>query len=60
MPLGGPWQEDFEVDITQHLQDADGQPLRQENLLWFYANELVDLEVTVRSLVTATSLIPVA
>ncbi len=60
VPLGGPWNIDFELDITQHLQDADGQPLRQENVLWFYANELVDLEVTVRSLVTATSLVPVA
>ncbi|MDA1010868.1 MAG: hypothetical protein O2888_05275 [Chloroflexi bacterium] len=60
VPLGGPWNADFELDITQHLQDADGQPLRQENVLWFYANELVDLEIAVRSLVTATSLIPVA
>ena len=60
VPLGGPWHTDFEVDITEHLQDADGQPLRQENVLWFYSNELVDLEITVRSLVTATSLIPVA
>jgi hypothetical protein len=58
VPLAGPWHTDFEVDITEHLQDADGQPLRQENVLWFYANELVDLEIAVRSLVTATSLIP--
>lgn len=59
MPLGRPWHEDFEVDITEYLQDPDGQPLRQRNVPWFYANELADLEVTLRSLVTATSLIPV-
>ncbi len=57
--LGGPWNADFTVDITQYLQDADGHPLRQANTVVFTSSELIDLEVSCRSLVTATSIVPV-
>lgn len=58
--LGGPFDGDFLAkDITQYLQDAQGQPLRQRNTIVFTAGELLDLEIVCKSLVTATSLVPV-
>ena len=58
--LGGPFDGDFlGKDITQYLQDAQGHPLRQRNTVVFTAGELLDLEIVCKSLVTATSLIPV-
>jgi hypothetical protein len=58
--LGGPFDGDFlGKDITAYLQDAQGHPLRQRNTVVFTAGELLDLEIVCKSLVTATSLIPV-
>lgn len=58
--LGGPFDTDFLAkDITQYLQDAQGQPLRQRNTIVFTAGELLDLEIVCKSLVTATNLVPV-
>jgi hypothetical protein len=58
--LGGPFDGDFLAkDITQYLQDAQGHPLRQRNTIVFTAGELLDLEIVCKSLVTATSLVPV-
>ena len=58
--LGGPFDVDFLAkDVTQYLQDAQGHPLRQRNSIVFTAGELLDLEIVCKSLVTATSLIPV-
>jgi hypothetical protein len=58
--LGGPFDGDFLAkDVTQYLQDAQGHPLRQRNTIVFTAGELLDLEVVCKSLVTATSLVPV-
>jgi len=58
--LGGPFDGDFLAkDITAYLQDAQGHPLRQRNTVVFTAGELLDLEIVCKSLVTATSLVPV-
>jgi hypothetical protein len=58
--LGGPFDGDFlGKDVTTYLQDAQGQPLRQRNTIVFTAGELLDLEIVCKSLVTATSLVPV-
>ncbi len=58
--LGGPFDTDFLAkDITQYLQDAQGHPRRQRNTVVFTAGELLDLEIVCKSLVTATSLVPV-
>ncbi len=58
--LGGPFDGDFLArDITPYLQDAQGHPLRQRNTIVFTAGELLDLEIVCKSLVTATSLVPV-
>jgi len=61
--LGGPWNPaagaETTLDISTYLTAANGQPLRQSNTIVFGASTLVDIEATVRSLVTATSLVPV-
>ncbi|MGE5595194.1 MAG: hypothetical protein ACM3S1_04055 [Hyphomicrobiales bacterium] len=58
--LGGPFTADFlGKDVTAYLQDAQGHPLRQRNTIVFTAAELLDLEIVCKSLVTATSLVPV-
>lgn len=57
--LGGPWNASQTLDITTYLIDANGQPLRQDNVIQLGASQLGDLEITVRSMVTATSLVPV-
>ena len=57
--LGGPWNASQTLDITQYLTDANGQPLRQDNTVQLGSSALGDLEIQVRSIVTATSLIPV-
>jgi hypothetical protein len=58
--LGGPFTADFlGKDVTQYLQDAQGHPLRQRNTIVLTAAELLDLEIVCKSLVTATSLVPV-
>jgi hypothetical protein len=60
--LGGPWNtvgSEVELDVSAYLVDANGQVLRQSNTLTFGAGVLCDVEATLRSLVTASSLIPV-
>lgn len=57
--LGGPWNNDALLDITPYLVDATGQPLRQTNSIEIGGSQLCDVEVTVKSLVTAMSLVPV-
>ncbi|MDQ3539958.1 MAG: hypothetical protein M3440_04660 [Chloroflexota bacterium] len=57
--LTGPWNGDFEVDITRYLTDAAGHVLRQANNIEIAASQLLDAEVCVKSLVTAMSLVPV-
>lgn len=57
--LGGPWNTDFVADITPYLVDSNGHVLRQANNLEFSASQLCDLEVVVRSMVTAHSVVPV-
>ena len=60
--LGGPWTADIQnLDITQYLQSnvVTGQPLRQINTVRVYSATLQDLIVSVKSLVTSSSLVPV-
>lgn len=57
--LGGPWNSDFEVDITPYLTDANGLLLRQKNNVEISTGQLCDLEVTVRSLMSAMAVVPV-
>lgn len=57
--LGGPWNAGAVLDITQYLVNANGQPLRQDNTISLGAALLCDIEVVVRSLASATSLLPV-
>lgn len=61
--LGGPWNTGQTLDITQYLQGANGQPLRQDNVIQISAGigagNGLDVEAEVHSLATATSLIPV-
>lgn len=58
--LGGPWTADIvELDITTYLQTAGGEPLRQVNTVRVYSASLQDLIVEVKSLVAATSIVPV-
>ena len=57
--LGGPWNGDINVDITPYLVDANGHVLRQVNSVVIGAAQLCDVEMTVRSLVSATSIVPV-
>ncbi len=58
--LGGSWDATFtDIDITAYLIDSDGLPLQQRNTVVFGAGELLDLEIVVRSIVTASALVPV-
>jgi hypothetical protein len=57
--LGGPWDNDVTLDITQYLVDGQGHVLRQANNIDIGSSQLCDIEVTVRSLVTATNVVPV-
>ena len=57
--LGGPWNGDTVLDITPYLVDADGHVLRQRNSVVIGATQLCDVELVVKSWVTALSLIPV-
>jgi hypothetical protein len=58
--LGGTWNNDFELDITQYLVDADGHPLRQDNTVQIRkassSPDYVDVIVQARSLVIASAL----
>lgn len=53
--LGGPWDTDFTVDVTQYLREASGDPLRQANSIVFTSAELIDLDVVCKSFVSAAS-----
>jgi len=57
--LGGPWDNDFMVDITPYLVDGQGQPLRQTNNIEITSAQLMDVTCTVQALVTITSVVPV-
>ena len=57
--LGGPWDTDVVLDITPYLVDVDGHVLRQANSVVVSSAQLCDVELTVKSWVTALSLIPV-
>jgi hypothetical protein len=56
--LGGPWNSDALLDVTEYLVDGDGKLLRQDHEFLFSVAQLGDLEVSLRSLVTALSLAP--
>ncbi len=56
--LGGPWDDDIVLDITPYLTDANGHVLRQANTILISSAQLCDVELTVKSLVTALSLVP--
>ena len=57
--LGGPFDTDFlDKDITLYLVDGNGLPLQQRNTIVFGANELLDLEIVCKSIVTASALVP--
>jgi len=58
--LGGPFNSDFlEKDITAYLIDSQGQPLTGRNTITFTSSELLDLEAIVKTLQTATSVVPI-
>ena len=57
--LGGPWNGDVVLDITPWLVDGDGHILRQGNSLVVSSAQLCDVELTVKSLVSALSVVPV-
>jgi len=57
--LGGPWNGDTVLDITPWLVDANGHVLRQANNLVVTSGQLCDIEMTVKSFVTALSVVPV-
>lgn len=50
--LGGSWNADTTLDITDYLRDTAKIPLRQDNTIVLTSAELIDLEVVCRSLVT--------
>lgn len=53
--LGGPWDTDATLDITSYLREESGDPLRQANTIVLSSDELIDLEVVCKSLVSAAS-----
>jgi hypothetical protein len=57
--LGGPWSADVELDITPYLVDQNGVVRQQSNTIEIRAGALMDVEVTLRCLVTITQLVPV-
>ena len=50
--LGGAWDADATLDITDYLRDGAKVPRRQDNTIVLTSTELIDLEVICRSLVT--------
>ena len=57
--LGGPWNGDVVLDITPYLVDVDGHVLRQANALVVSSAQLCDVELTVKSFVSALSVVPI-
>jgi len=53
--LGGPWNADVTLDVTQYLRENSGDPLRQDNLIVLTTDELCDLEVVCKSFVSAST-----
>ncbi len=57
--LGGPWdQSEVELDITQFLQTMFLTPVQQSNTIELRANALFDIEVSVRAIITISSVVP--
>lgn len=56
--LGGPWNVDFDADISPYLQDASGFPLRQKNVVRIQTPNATafDVIVSVRSFLSASAL----
>lgn len=57
--LGGPWNNDVELDVTPYLVDGQGQPLRQSNNIDIQSSQLCDVELTLKAYVTSHSIVPV-
>jgi len=57
--LGGPWDNDFTVDITPYLVDGQGQPRRQTNTIELSSAQLMDAELEVTLWATTTSVVPI-
>lgn len=57
--LGGPWNGDVVLDITPYLVDSHGHVLRQANSVVISSAQLCDVELTVKSFVSALSVVPV-
>lgn len=57
--LGGPWdQSEVELDITQFLQTMFLTPVQQSNTIELRASALFDIEVSVRAIITISSVVP--
>lgn len=58
--LGGPWNtNEFDLDITPYLVDAQGYVNQQRNTVEIRAANLQRVEVSVRSIVTIASTVPI-
>ena len=57
--LGGPFSSNQTLDVTQWLVDSRGVVRQQRNTIQIQAGGLMDIEVTLLAMVTATQLVPV-
>ncbi|HLI51418.1 MAG TPA: hypothetical protein VKU87_06450, partial [Thermomicrobiaceae bacterium] len=57
--LGGPWNGGTTVDVTPWLVDDQGRVLRTDMTIEVKVSQLCDLTLTLRSLVSASSVVPV-
>ncbi|MBX6391001.1 MAG: hypothetical protein IRZ08_18765 [Frankia sp.] len=61
--LGGPWSPSegapLTLDITQWLQEPDGRPRQQANTVEVQGARLVDVELTVKSLIAIATVVPI-
>ncbi len=56
--LGGPWNTaQNNIDITDYLRETSGDPLRGLNTLSFTSTELIDMQITVKSICFAQELL---
>lgn len=51
--LGGPWNDDVTLNVRQYLREGSGNPYWQQNTIVLTSTELIDLEITCKSLVVA-------
>lgn len=51
--LGGPWDDDVTLNVRQYLREGSGNPYWQSNSIVLTSTELIDLEITCKSLVVA-------